>query len=164
MIMKKTFSLFIAALLLNVCIAIVPFSDEGKPLKANEIMIPIGKTGRTISLADFSKLSVAEYQKLAKVKLGFFDRIAYRKALKKLNKGISADGTVTNPKIAQLMKPVVDGSEGFHLGGLALGLLLGLAGVAIAYLINGDNKSNRIKWAWIGFGVWVAILLIGLLI
>ncbi len=162
--MKKIFSLFIAALFLNVCIAIVPFSDELKPLKANEIMIPIGKTGKSISLADFSKLSVADYQKLAKVKLGFFDRIAYRKALKKLNNGISADGTVTNSKIAKLMKPVADGSEGFHLGGMALGLLVGLVGVLIAYLINDDKKSNRVKWAWIGFGVWVAILLIGLLI
>jgi len=158
--MKKTFSLFIAALFLNVCIAIVPFSEELKPLKANEIMIPIGKTGKTISLADFSKLGATDYEKLAKVKLGFFDRIAYRKAMKKLNKGISADGTVTNPKITQLLKPIADGSEGFHAGGLALGALLGLIGVLIAYLINDDNKSNRVKWSWIGFGVVFAILLI----
>ena len=127
-------------------------------------MIPIGKTGTSISLADFSKLSVADYQKLAKVKLGFFDKIAYRKAMRKLNRGISADGTVTNPKITQLVKPVADGSEGFHLGGLALGLLVGLIGVLIAYLINDDKHSNRVKWAWIGFGVWAAILLVGLLI
>ncbi len=40
---------------------------------------------------------------------------------------------------------------------------MGLIGVLIAYLINDDNKSNRVKWAWIGFGAFVVIYLVILL-
>ena len=36
---------------------------------------------------------------------------------------------------------------------------MGLIGVLIVYLINDDQERNRLKWAWIGFGVWVAIFL-----
>jgi len=148
------------AFLLNLNYAIVPATMEKEPLKAHEIMIPIGKTGQKISLADFSKLSSGEYEKIAHVKLGFFDRIAYKQAMRKLNKGIAADGTITDKKVAELMKPALDGETGFHLGGAALGFLVGLIGVLIAYLINDDKKSNRVKWAWIGFGVLVAILVV----
>ncbi|MEO9144100.1 MAG: hypothetical protein ABI237_00960 [Ginsengibacter sp.] len=46
-----------------------------------------------------------------------------------------------------------------------MGLLLGLIGVLLSYIINGDEdvKRNRHKWAWIGWGVWVAILVLTLL-
>jgi hypothetical protein len=162
--MKKLITLFFAGLLLNVCIATAPFTGEIKPLKANEVMIPIGKSGQTISLGDFSKLSPAEYEKLAHVKLGFFDRIAYRKAMRTLKKGIAEDGTITNKKIADLVKPTGDLTEGFHIGGFALGFLVGLIGVLIAYLINDDKKDARVKWAWIGFAAWIVILLIAVVL
>ena len=100
---------------------------------------------------------------MAHVKLGFFDRMAYKKAMKKLNKGIAADGTITNKKIAKSAKKYVDGGEPFNLGGFALGLLLSIIGVLIAYLINDDKKSARVRWAWIGFGVSLLIWLIFLI-
>ena len=158
--MKKIFALITAALLLNVSIAIVPFTDVVKPLNANEVMIPVGKTGQKISLAAFANLKPEEYEKMANVKLGFFDRIAYNKAMKKLRKGIAADGTITNKKITKSVTKSIDGGKEFNIGGLALGLLLSIIGVLIAYLINDDKKSARVRWAWIGFGIWVAIYLI----
>ena len=48
----------------------------------------------------------------------------------------------------------------FNLGGFALGFLLGLIGVLIAYLINDDKKSDRVKWAWIGLAAWIVILIL----
>lgn len=53
-----------------------------------------------------------------------------------------------------------DHSTGFHFGGFALGFFVGLIGVLIAYLIRGDEAvdRNRRKWAWIGFGVYVLLL------
>jgi len=161
--MKKLLSLFAAALILNVSIAIVPFSDGVKPVKATAIMLPIGKSGQKISLADFSKLKPREYEKLAGVKLGFFDRIAYKMAMKKLRKGIAPDGTITNKKIINLVKPA-GVTDDFHLGGFALGLLVGLIGVLIAYLINDDKKDTRVKWAWLGLAVWVAIVIIAVVL
>ena len=55
------------------------------------------------------------------------------------------------------MKKRGDG-EGFQAGGFFLGFLLGLIGVLITYLINDDQKRNRVKWAWIGFAIWIGIL------
>ena len=50
-----------------------------------------------------------------------------------------------------------DLTSGFHLGGFALGFLIGPIGVLIAYLIDDDKKRNRVKWAWIGLIAWVVI-------
>ena len=46
-------------------------------------------------------------------------------------------------------------SPQLHLGGFALGFFIGLIGVLIAYIIEDDYKRNRVKWAWIGWGVFV---------
>jgi hypothetical protein len=162
--MKKITCLLITALLLNVCIAINPAADGSTPVKATEIMLPIGNTGNSISLADFSQLKPAEYEKLANVKLNFFDRIAYKRAMKKLRNSINADGTINNQRIVKMLgKTAVDSDSGFHLGGAALGFLLGLIGVLIAYLINDDKKANRVKWAWIALGAAVLLTLLFLI-
>ena len=49
----------------------------------------------------------------------------------------------------------------FNIGGFVLGLLLSVIGVLIAYLI-GD--TNVIKWAWIGFAVFLVIFLLAVLL
>ncbi len=46
----------------------------------------------------------------------------------------------------------------FHFGGFLLGLLLGLIGVALAYIFS-DNADFR-RNAWYGFGTWLIILLL----
>jgi hypothetical protein len=156
--MKKILSLILAFSFLQVSIAVAPSADGAKPLNANQIMIPIGKTGQKISLADFSKLTPNEYEKLAHVKLNLFDRVNYKLGMRKLKHSIAADGTIKNKKLSEAMGS--DLTSGFHIGGFALGVLLSLIGVLIAYLINDDKKSARVKWAWIGFAVWVVLVIL----
>ncbi len=158
--MKKIISFIFAFALFNVSIAVTPGIDGSRPLKATEIMIPIGKTGKQISLAEFSKLKPDEYEKIAQVKLNFFDRIAYKMAIKKLRKGIAPDDTIKNKKIAKMFS--TDGETGFHLGGFALGFFLGLIGVIITYVMNDEKKSNRVKWAWLG--LLGSIVILGIMI
>lgn len=160
--MKKIFILLLSAALINVSTAVAPF-DGAKPVKATEVMIPVGNTGNKISLLDLSKLTPSAYEELAHVKLNFFERLGYKRVMRKLRNSIAADGTIKNKNIAKLAAPAVDGSEGFHLGGAALGFLLGLLGVLIAYLIKDENKPNRVKWAWIGLGAALVISLLFLL-
>ena len=128
-------------------------------IKASEVYLPIGNTGQKISLLDLSRMTVKDVQNFTGKKMSFADRMMFKAAQRQLKKSISPDGTIDNKRLAKAAKKS-DGTTGFHLGGFALGLLLSIIGVLIAYLINDDKKSNRVKWAWIGFAVWLVIWLI----
>jgi hypothetical protein len=135
---------------------------EAPPIKASEVYITVGKNGEKISLLDLSRIKTRDLQELTGNKMKLFDRIGFKVAQKQLRESINNDGTFSKKKIEKFIKRAGDGTSGFHIGGFALGLLLGLIGVLIAYLIKDDKKSNRVKWAWIGWGVWLVILLIAL--
>lgn len=131
-----------------------------KPVNAKEIFIPIGnKSGVKVSLFELRTMKQSELEVLTGRKMNFFERTAFNKAQRKLKKEISDDGTVTGNKLKKAMGSAGDGTTGFHIGGFALGFLVGLIGVLIAYLINDDKKRNRVKWAWIGFGAFLIIYL-----
>ncbi|HEY4108271.1 hypothetical protein [Puia sp.] len=132
-------------------------------LKATEINVPLGNSGKTINLQELSTMKVADLEKMTGKKMGLLNRLEFKLAQKKLRHSINADGTINNKKLAMLAAKDGSGETGFHAGGFFLGLLLGLIGVLIAYLINDEKKHNRVKWAWIGWGVWV-VLLIAILI
>ncbi|MCU0376302.1 MAG: hypothetical protein MUF24_13425 [Chitinophagaceae bacterium] len=159
--MKKLFSLIALAILTTALqAAYVPVvNPTEKSLNANEVFIPLGGTDKKISLMELSSISSEELESRTGRKMGFGDRIAFRKAQRKLKKAIAADGTISSKKIVKHVS-MIDGETGFHLGGFALGFLVGLIGVLIAYLINDDKKSNRTKWAWIGFGIGLVITII----
>ncbi|HQU55938.1 MAG: hypothetical protein R2796_03755 [Chitinophagaceae bacterium] len=127
------------------------------PLKASEIYLPIGNTGKYISMQELSTIKMKDLQKLTGKKISFFEKIAFKKAQRQLQNSINYDGTFNSKRIEKMMKKNGNG-EGFQAGGFFLGFLLGLIGVLIAYLINDGQKRNRVKWAWIGLAVWVGIL------
>jgi hypothetical protein len=133
------------------------------PRNANQMYIPMGNNTR-ITLMDLSEMKVKDYEKLSGKHLNFFQKLAFKAEQKKLRNSISEDGTITNKKLANAFSSA-DGSLGFNIGWFALGLFFGLIGVLLSYIINGDPdvKRNRQKWAWIGLGVWVVILVITLL-
>ena len=156
----KRISLIVLSLvvLLSGAFAMTPTSVVPKLLKAADVMIAVGKDGKKISLLDLSKMSKDELEKATGRKMNFPESLAFKGAQKKLRKGINAEGYVTNKKLKKMFYS--DGETGFHLGGFALGFLLGLIGVLIAYILNDEKKQNRRKWAWIGLGVAVVISII----
>jgi hypothetical protein len=155
--MKPIFTLFVAFSLVT-----TSFGSSGffvLPKKASDVYLPIGSAGQKISLLDLSKIDVKAFETLSGRHLHFFDRLGFKLAQKKLRKSINADGSIDNKKLNKFLDQG-DHSTGFHLGGFALGFFVGLIGVLIAYLINDDNKRNRVKWAWIGFGIFVVLYII----
>ena len=134
-------------------------------LKADQIFIPIGKTGQKISYAQLATISLKDLQALTGKKMNFLDRLNFRMAQKKIRKSIATDGTIKNKRILKFFSKAKGGAgeTGFHIGGFALGFFVGAIGVLIAYLINDDYKSNRVKWAWIGFATFV-VLYVGLVV
>jgi hypothetical protein len=155
--MKKIFILFVAF-----SIAATVFGTSGfsfLPKKASEVYLPVGSGGQKISLLDLTKIDVKSFETLSGRHLNFFDRFGFKLAQKKLRKSINADGTIDNKKLDKFLDEG-DHTTGFHLGGFALGFLVGLIGVLIAYLINDENKKNRVKWAWIGFCIGLVLYII----
>lgn len=149
--MKILITAFLFILYVGNSNAAIPLSNfPGNPNAAN-ILFPVGKEGKTISLLELSTISRANLENLTGRKMGMFERMAFKSSQRKIKKGLNENGEIVGKKIKRLFdEPKKPGFDG---GGFALGLVLGGIGVLIAYLIkDGDNK-NRQKWAWIGFGV-----------
>ncbi len=153
--MKKVLVTFIAIFLLAGSFASTPQKTDPNPLLASRIMIPVGKGGEKISLLELSTISKADLEKFTGRKMSGAESLAFKGAQRQIKRGMNEEGVVTSKKMKKIF--YADGATGFHLGGFALGFLVGLIGVLIAYLINDDYKKNRVKWAWIGFGIFVVI-------
>ena len=160
--MKKVFALLAGLAIMAQSFAFVitnPTPAKPDPLKASDIRIPVAN-GKFITLQDLADMNAAEYAKLTGKKMKFFDRVGFKIAQKKLRSSINHDGTLNSKKLEKNFRKMADGG-GFHLGGFALGFLLGLIGVLVAYLLNDDLKSSRVKWAWLGllagFVFWLLI-------
>ncbi|MFN2439785.1 MAG: hypothetical protein ABR503_11345, partial [Chitinophagaceae bacterium] len=158
--MKKAISLFLAFVILCSAYAnnlSVPTLFSATPtvekpvLNAKNVKLRVGNTGKTISLMELSTINIKEFETLTNKKMKALDRVGFKLGQKKLRNKLEADGTIKSKAITKYAsKMAQDGETGFHIGGFALGFLLGLIGVLIAYLINDDKKSNRVKWSWIG--------------
>lgn len=165
--MKKFYGVLFALSLFAISFASPNVLAPKKPSKidANAIMIPIGEKGQAVSLMDLSRMKAKELEAITGEKMKLVDKIGFLAAQKQLRNSINTDGTISNKKLEKVAaKAKADGDTGFHLGGFALGFLLGLIGVLIAYLIKDDKRKNRIKWAWLGVLAWLVIWLIVLVI
>ena len=73
------------------------------PLKASEIYLPVGKTGRLISLMDLSRINVRDFETLTGKKMKFLDKVNFRMGQKELRKSINPDGTFNKKSIEKFV-------------------------------------------------------------
>lgn len=146
--MKKAFLFFLFFTAYSV-VNISSASEVRPPVKATEVFIPAGQNGELISLMEISRMSMKEYQEFSGKKMNLFQKINFKIGQRELKKSINNDGSFNKKKVEKFFSKA-DATSGFHLGGFALGFLLWLIGVLIAYLIKDDKKAARVKWAWIG--------------
>jgi len=162
--MKKIFLFFVLSCFFSIVHSSTNSTSINKnPVKAYEVFLPVGNNGQLISLMDLSRISVKDYEALTGKKMKFINKVNFKICQRQLKTSINPDGTFSKKKMEKYFTKAGSGIGGLSLGGLALGLFLSLIGVLIAYLISGDNKKNRITWAWIGaaisFIIWGAILI-----
>jgi hypothetical protein len=124
------------------------------PATSNTEVKPSPFAGMTIK--DFLALTPKKYKELTGKKLTLPQKVSLKLAQKKVKRMVKKGQTVD----LMQMTSAVDTSD-FSIGGLVLGLVLGIIGVLIAYLI-GDQSV--IKWSWIGFAIWVGIVLLVLIL
>ena len=156
--MKKVISLFIF-----VTVFLPTYSattSEVKPaLKASELYLTVGKTGKSISLMELSQISFKDFENVTGRKMKFFERLSFTLAQKKVRNIINRDGTISISKMRKYVEHH-DDQTGACIGGFFLGLVLGPLGLLLAYSSTDDKKHNRIIWAWIGMAIWTAFLIL----
>ena len=160
--MKRLFTLALSVLILVSAFAnsnVVVLPENPARTNANQILVPIGKNGEKVSLYDLSRMKVKDLEAITGEKMKLTSKIGFMLSQKQLRSSIRSDGTITNQKLNKALEKENDSSY-FHLGGFALGFLLSIIGVLIAYLLKGENRHARVKWAWIGFVASLVIWLI----
>jgi hypothetical protein len=156
---KILFVTVMALLVLPATYAILPTKHNiSKNPTAAELQIPLYGSDKTISLADFLKLTPKGYTKLTGKKLNMKDKLGLSLTKRQMKKCVNKDGTVNLEKLKKL------DTEGFNIGGFALGFFLSIIGVLIAYLISKGEQPDLVKWAWIGAAVGLVVYLIIILV
>ena len=130
----------------------IPSTEPVPPKSEKTVAAPF--SGMTVQ--DFLALTPKKYKELTGEKLSLTQKISLKLAQKKIRKAVKNNESVDSADIASAVE-----TNDFNIGGFVLGLLLSVIGVLIAYLI-GD--TTVIKWAWIGFGVFMVIFLIAILL
>lgn len=133
-------------------IALVGPSAKPEPVKESTAVSPLSN----MNVEDFLSLTPKKYKELTGEKLSITQKISLKLAQKKIKKALKNNEQIDSATMAN----AVDTGD-FNIGGFILGLLLSVIGVLIAYLI-GD--TSVIKWAWIGFGVFLVIFLLAVLL
>lgn len=147
--MKKIYALVFATLCFTLSIS--ASSIENPPVKASEVMVPVGNTGKSISLQDLSTISVKDFEDLSGSKMKGADKLLFKTAQKKIRKSINADGTLDNKQLERMYRKSGGGDGDFNIGGFALGFLLGLIGVLMNGLQRGGQLSQAIQCPFEGF-------------
>ncbi len=130
-----------------------------KKLNANEVYIPVGKTGQKVSLMDLSQMKVKEFEALSGKKLKLTEKIEFSLGQKQLRNSINADGTINAKKIAKVAakaKEMNDKSRHY------LTLWLILLGVSIVLDIIAVAAVSPIIWvfgALAGLGALIFFIL-----
>jgi len=163
--MKKTFILFLLIAVFSATYSSttsIPVSPAKSSVKATEVYVPIGKTGKFISVMELSQIKAKDYEALTGKKMKFLDKVNFKLGQRELKKSINQDGTFSNKRVEKYFNKAALGGA-FSISGLLLGLFLSLIGVLIAYLITTGDKKGRITWAWIGAAIslilWGALLI-----
>jgi uncharacterized membrane protein YqaE (UPF0057 family) len=113
---------------------------------ANQILIPIGKSGEKVSLMDLSYMKVKEFETISGRKMNLSNKLGFTIFQKQLRNSINYDGTINSKKLTKAMAKA-DNS------GISKGLYIVLAILGFAWLAMGIMDD------WSGHNWWVNLIL-----
>ncbi len=125
--MKKFSFLFVGLFVLSASFA--TSAVVSPRVMASQVMIPLGNTGKTISLMDLSRISVKDFESLTGRNYNLFQEIGFKIAQKKMRNNINPDGTVNAKQLDKLMKasnPAITGDKYLRLMLIFLAIAVGL--------------------------------------
>ena len=128
--MKKVLTLLVVFAVMTTSFASV--TVEVSPKKAIEILIPIGTSGKQISLMELSLMSVKEYQQLTGNKLKLTEKLAFKLTQSELKKLINTDGTINSKRLQNLEKKMAAAAD--NRRNLRLALIFLAIGVVFSIL------------------------------
>jgi len=106
-----------------------------------------------LSSQDLLTLTPAKYEELTGEKLGLKGKLALLLLKKEVRKTAS-----TEP--INLEEELANTEGGFNLLGFLAGFLLAFLGVLLVFLLASNNKAMK-RSAWLGLGVLVLLILLG---
>jgi hypothetical protein len=132
----------------------VDATDNAKVGKSSTV-----ETVAQIDAKTFIALTPTKFSEITGQKMSFTQKVALKILQREVKKDLKKGREVN---MAEVAKRAAGGS--FNWGAAALGFFLGLIGVLIVYLAFKNDKEVARKSAWIGFAVWVAIVLISVVL
>lgn len=82
------------------------------PKKATEIMVPVGNTGKKISLMELSHMKVRDYEAMTGHRLKLVDKLGFKLVQRELKRTINPDGSFNQKKIDVLNKKLAQKPAG----------------------------------------------------
>lgn len=158
--MKKIVALLFASVIMVQSFAAV--NVELPARKASEVIFPVGKTGKTVSLLELTTMSAKDFQNLTGQHLKFSERVAFKLSQKQLKSTINTDGTVNVKKLqslnAKMQKAAADNKHN-----LRLALIFAAAAIVLSIL----GAVSGIFWilasiAWLVAVVFFIIWLVNM--
>jgi hypothetical protein len=109
-----------------------------------------------LSREDFLTLTPAKYEEITGEKLGLKGKLALHLLKREVKKSDTTEPVLLEAELA-------DNEGGFNLIGFLAGFFLSLLGVLLVFLLASNNKAMK-RSAWLGFGVLVLLVLLGVVL
>ena len=133
-----------------------PISQKSQELSPELKMASLVVSG--LNPEELSTISIPMLELKTGRKLSAWQKISFKLAQKKLRKQLAG---AKNHQKAPHQDEDEDRSRGFHMLGFILGFFLGPIGIILSYFIDKEEeRANRVKWAWIGWGISVIFVLL----
>jgi len=150
--MKKIVAFLFASVIMVQSFAAV--NVELPARKASDVMIPIGKTGKSVSLLDLATMSPKDFQAMTGQHLKFSERVAFKLSQKELKTTINRDGTVNVKKLESLNQKMQKAAAGDNKKNLRLALIFAAAAIVLSIL----GAVSGIFWVLASIAWLVAVV------